>query len=55
MSNRRALYGIMASSPSFRIWPEILSGPTDLFLSIAAKSLLMILVLIVKGSYGFVH
>jgi hypothetical protein len=30
-SNRRAKHGIMASPPSFRIWPEALSGPTELF------------------------
>jgi hypothetical protein len=44
----------MASPPSFRIWPETLSGPTDLFLSITAN-LLMILVLIVKGSCELAH
>jgi hypothetical protein len=51
MSYRRAWYGIMVSSYSFRIFPET-SGPTDLFLSIAAN-LLMILVLMAKGSYGW--
>jgi hypothetical protein len=50
MSNNRARYGIMAFPPSFKISPETLSGPTDLFLPIAANFFLMILVLIVKGS-----
>ena len=36
-SSNRARYGIMASPPSFRISPEMLSGPTDLFLHIAAN------------------
>jgi len=35
MSSSRARYGILASPPSFRISPEIPSGPTDLFFSIA--------------------
>ena len=30
MSSSRAMYGIMASPPSFRISPETQSGPTDL-------------------------
>jgi hypothetical protein len=29
----------MVSPPSSRTWPETLSGPTDLFLSIAANLL----------------
>jgi len=33
MSSSCARYGIMASPPSFRISPEIPSGPTDLFFS----------------------
>ena len=33
MSSNRARYGIMASPPSFRISPQIPSGPIDLFLS----------------------
>jgi hypothetical protein len=41
---------MMVSPPSFRIWPET-SGLIDCFLSIAANLLLMILVLIAKGSY----
>jgi hypothetical protein len=36
-SNNRARYGIMASTPSFRISPETPPGPTDLFLHIAAN------------------
>jgi hypothetical protein len=50
MFNNRAKYGIIASSLSFRISPETLSGPTDLFLPIAANFFLMILVLMAKGS-----
>jgi hypothetical protein len=49
MSNSRARYGIMASSPSFLISPETLSGPTDLFLPIAANLLLIILLLMTKS------
>jgi hypothetical protein len=40
----------VASPTSFRISPEMLSGPTDLFLPITANLLLMILVLMAKGS-----
>jgi hypothetical protein len=40
----------MASPPSFKISPETLCGPTDLFLPIAANFFLMILVLMAKGS-----
>jgi hypothetical protein len=54
MSNKRARYGIMASPSSFRIWPETLSGPTDLFSSIDAN-LVIILVLMAKGPYGLAH
>jgi hypothetical protein len=50
MSNNRASYGIMASPPCFRISPETLSGPTDLFLPITANFFLMILILKAKGS-----
>jgi hypothetical protein len=49
-SNNRARCGLMASPPSFRISPEMPSGPTDLFLPIVAKLFLIILVIIVKGS-----
>jgi hypothetical protein len=42
MSNNRARYGIMASPLSFKISPETLSDPTDLFLPIAANFFLMI-------------
>ena len=35
MSSSRARYGIMAVPSSFRISPEIPSGPTDLFFPIA--------------------
>jgi hypothetical protein len=54
MSNSRARYGNVAS-PSFRISPETLSGPTDSFLSIAANLPLMILVLMAKDSYKLAH
>jgi hypothetical protein len=40
----------MASPPSFKMSTEILSGPTDLFLPIAAIIFPMMLVLMVKGS-----
>jgi hypothetical protein len=50
MSSRRARYEITASTSSFTIWPEM-SGPIDLFLSVAAN-LLMILVLMAKGAHG---
>jgi len=40
----------MASTPSFSISPGRTSGPTDLFLPIAASRFLIILVLMVKGS-----
>jgi hypothetical protein len=40
----------MASPPSFKILPETLSDPTDLFLPIAANFFLTILVLRAKGS-----
>jgi len=46
MSSSRARYGIMASPPSFRISPEIPSGPTDLFFPIAPTLFIMILTLI---------
>jgi hypothetical protein len=49
MSNNHAIYGIMASPPSFKISPETLSGRTDLFLPIAANFFIMILALRVKG------
>jgi hypothetical protein len=38
MFSYRARYRIMASSLSFRISPETLAGPIDLFLPIAAFS-----------------
>jgi hypothetical protein len=49
-SNNRARYVIMVSPPSSSISPEMLSGPTDLFLPIAANLFLIILVLTAKGS-----
>jgi hypothetical protein len=49
-SNNRARYGIMASPPSFRISPEKLPSPTDLFLLIAANLLLLIFVMMAKGT-----
>jgi hypothetical protein len=45
----------MASSPSSRISPQTLSGPTDLLLPIAANLFLMILVLMAKGSRELAH
>jgi hypothetical protein len=45
----------MASPPSFKISPEMLSGPTDLFLPIAVNFVLMILVLMAKGLHELVH
>jgi len=35
MSSNHARYGIMASPPSFKIYPEIPSGPIDLLFLIA--------------------
>jgi len=55
MSSNHARYGIMASAPSFRISPEILSGPIDLFFLIAAALYLMIFVSMVKGSPELAH
>jgi hypothetical protein len=49
MSNSRARIGIMASPTSFKISPETLIYATALFLHIAAKLLLMILVLMENG------
>jgi len=55
MSSSRARYGIMASPPSFRISPEIPSGPIDLFFSIAPTLFLMILVSMVKSRPELAH
>jgi hypothetical protein len=55
MSNSRARYGIMASPPSVIISPQMLSGPTGLCLHITANIILMILVLMVKGSRELAH
>jgi hypothetical protein len=55
MSNSHARYRIMASPSSFRISPEMLSGPTDLFSPIAANLLLIILLLMAKGSHELLH
>jgi hypothetical protein len=55
MSSNRARYGIMASPPSFRISPETPSSPIDLFFPMAANLLLMMLVLIAKGSPELEH
>jgi hypothetical protein len=55
MSSNRARYDIVASPPSFRISPETLSGPIDLFLPIAANLFLMTLVLMLKGSPELGH
>jgi hypothetical protein len=43
--NSRSRYGIIDSPPSFIISPETLSGPTHLFLPIAANLALMVSVL----------
>ena len=43
-SSNRARKGIMAPLPSFRISPEILSGPIDLYFPIAATLFLIIFV-----------
>jgi hypothetical protein len=53
MSNIRARDGIIASPLTFKISPETLSGPTDLFLPIAANFFQMILKLMAKGSPEF--
>ena len=45
----------MASPPSFRISPEILSGPIDLFFLIAATLFRMTLISMLKGSPEFTH
>jgi hypothetical protein len=55
MSDSRTKYGIMSSPTSFRILPELLSGPTVLFLPTTANLLLMILVLMAKGSHELVN
>jgi len=55
MSSTRSRYGIMASPPSFRISPEIPSGPIDLFFPIAATLYLMIFVSMAKGSPELAH
>jgi len=45
----------MASTSSFRISPEILSGPIDLFFLIAAVLFLLIFVSVVRGSPELAH
>jgi hypothetical protein len=45
----------MASTPSFSVSPEPLSGPIDLFLPIIANLFLVILVLMAKGSPELAH
>jgi len=55
MSSSRARYGIVASPPSFRISPEIPSGPTDLFFTIVPTLFLMILVSMVKSRPELAH
>jgi len=55
MSSNRTRYGIMASPPSFRISPEIPSGPIDLLFPIAATLFLMIFTSLVKGSPQLAH
>ena len=55
MSSNHARYGIVASPPSFRISPEIPSGPIDLFFPIAATIFLMVFISMVKGSPELAH
>ena len=56
MSSNLARYGIMAPPPSFRISPEILSGPIDLFFSGRCYPFSLItLILMVKGSPELAH
>ena len=55
MSSNRARYGIMASPLSFRISPEILSGPIDLFFLITATLFRMTLTSNLNGSHEFAH
>jgi hypothetical protein len=55
MSSNRARYGMMASSPSFRIYPGMPSDPIDLYFPIAAILFLMILVSVIKGSPELAH
>jgi hypothetical protein len=50
MSSSRARYAIMASPTNFRISPGTPSDPIDLFLSIGVISVLIMLMLMVKGS-----
>jgi hypothetical protein len=42
------LYGIVASSPNFKISPGMPSVPTDFFLPIADNRFLIMLILMVK-------
>jgi hypothetical protein len=55
MSSNHARYGIMASPPSFRISPVILSGPTNLFFQNVATLYLINLISVVKGSPELRH
>jgi hypothetical protein len=55
MSNSHTRNGIMASPPSFRIPPEMLSGPTDLIQPITAYLFSMIVILMLKGSHELAH
>jgi hypothetical protein len=48
-------YGILAFPPNFRGWPETVSGPNHLFLSIDANLLLMMLVLMAKDTNELAH
>ena len=45
----------MVSSSSFRISPEIPSGPVDLFFPITATAFLMIFISMVKGAPEMAH
>jgi hypothetical protein len=51
MFSRGARYWVLASPPSYKILPEALSDPADLFLPNAANLFIIILVLMAKGSH----
>jgi len=50
MSSNHAMYGIIASQPTFRISAGIPTGPVDFFLPISANCFLTVLVRMVWGS-----
>ena len=55
MSSNHARYEIMASPPSFKISPEIPSGPIHLFFPITNTLFLIIFVSMVKGLPQLAH